>query len=184
MLLTFDYNPETNEYTPIKQEVVKEKASRVTTQAEKAVDSAEPQLTLEENKYVLNQAAANLMGVAWEDRLSIKYQKIEGLTFPVIGTDEAFGTKGGNKVTKGLSVICRGKSRELLAKYGDTFTITEMKGQSGLFVLVGNYDRPEEAETTKADNIEIKEDKNEDLPLDASLDDSNTTEIVNFDFEL
>ena len=186
MMITFDYNPETNEYTPLKSEVVKDKAPKTVTKAEEAVESAEPQLTLEDNKYILNQSAANLIGVKWEDRLSIKYQKIEGLTFPVLGTDAAFGTKGGNKLTKSLSVSCRGKANEMLAKYGDTFTVTKMKGYDDLFVLLGNADRPSEPEEQKSDNIKIKEDENpvEDLPLDTSLEDENACEIKDFDFEI
>lgn len=179
MMITFDFNPETNEYTPIKQEVVKDKATKTITKAGEAEESAEPQLTLEDNKYILNQSAATLMGVQWEDRLSIKYQKIEGLTFPVIGTDAAFGTKGGNKLTKSLSVSCRGKANELLAKYGDTFTVTKMKGHDDLFVLLGNADRPTEPEKQIDTNINIKEDNNpvEDLPLDTTIEDENAYEI-------
>lgn len=184
MLLTFDYNPETNEYTPLKSEIIKDKPSKPTTKADEAVESAEPQLTLEDNKYILNQSAANLIGAQWEDRLSIKYQKIEGLTFPVLGTDVAFGTKGGNKLTKSLSVSCRGKANEMLAKYGDTFTVTKMKGYDDLFVLLGNADRSLEPEEQKSDNIKIKEDNNpiEDLPLDVEL--ANAYEIKDYDFEI
>ena len=32
------------------------------------------------------------MGVKWEDRLEIKYQKVQGVIYPVIGTDISFGT--------------------------------------------------------------------------------------------
>lgn len=186
MLITFDYNPETNEYTPLKSEIVKDKAPKIATKAEEAVESAEPQLTLEDNKYILNQSAANLIGAQWEDRLSIKYQKIEGLTFPIVGTDVAFGTKGGNKLTKSLSVSCRGKANEMLSKYGDTFTVTKMKGYDDLFVLLGNADRPSESDEHKSDNIKIKEDENpkEDLPLDTELTDENAYEIKDFDFEI
>ena len=93
MLLTLDFDPATGEYKSLKQEIVKEE---VKTRAvkEEVPETSEPQITLDPNKYILNKAAAQLMGVAWEDRLSIKYQKIDGITFPVIGTDEAFGTKG------------------------------------------------------------------------------------------
>lgn len=186
MMLTFDYNPETNEYVPLKSEIIKDKTPRTTTKAEEAIDSAEPQLTLEDNKYILNQSAATFIGAKWEDRLSIKYQKIEGLTFPIIGTDVAFGTKGGNKLTKSLSVSCRGKANEMLSKYGNTFTVTKMKGYDDLFVLLGNADRPSEPDEQKSDNIKIKEDENsrEDLPLDTELTDENAYEIKDFNFEI
>ena len=187
MMITFDYDPETNEYKPLKQEIVKDKVQKI-TKAEEAEDSAEPQITLEANKYVLNKAAATLMGVEWENRLDIKYQPVEkgGMMFPIIGTDTAWKTKSGNKLTKSLTVSCRGNANELLSKYGDTFTVTPWKGHEGLFVMIGNKDRSEEELTIKDDNISIKEDENpvEDLPLDTSLDNDEAYEIDDLSFEI
>lgn len=183
MMITFDYDPETNEYKPIKQEIIKEKA-KVIKESEKVEESAEPQVTLEGNKYVLNKAAATLMGVEPEDRLDIQYKKIGKVMFPIIGSDSAFGTKGGNKLTKSLTVSCRGKAHERLSQYGDTFTVTKMKEQEGLFVLLGNADRPVEEE--KIDNIDIKEDDNSavDLPLDIELEGAQDNKIDPFSFTL
>ena len=187
MMITFDYDPETNEYKPLKQEIVKDKVQKI-TKAEEAEDSAEPQITLEANKYVLNKAAATLMGVEWENRLDIKYQPVEkgGMMFPIIGTDTAWKTKSGNKLTKSLTVSCRGNANELLSKYGDTFTVTPWKGHEGLFVMIGNKDRSEEEPTIKDDNISIKEDENqvEDLPLDTELDNEEAYKIEDFSFEI
>lgn len=187
MMITFDYDPETNEYKPLKQEIVKDKVQKV-TKAEEAEDSAEPQITLEANKYVLNKAAATLMGVEWENRLDIKYQPVEkgGMMFPIIGTDTVWKTKSGNKLTKSLTVSCRGNANELLSKYGDTFTVTPWKGHEGLFVMIGNKDRSEEEPTIKDDNISIKEDENpvEDLPLDTELDNEEAYKIDDLSFEI
>lgn len=187
MMITFDYDPETNEYKPLKQEIVKDKVQKA-TKAEEAEDSAEPQITLEANKYVLNKAAATLMGVEWENRLDIKYQPVEkgGMMFPIIGTDTAWKTKSGNKLTKSLTVSCRGNANELLSKYGDTFTITPWKGHEGLFVMIGNKDRSEEEPTIKDDNISIREDENpvEDLPLDTELDNEEAYKIDDLSFEI
>lgn len=187
MMITFDYDPETNEYKPLKQEIVKDKVQKI-TKAEEAEDSAEPQITLEANKYVLNKAAATLMGVEWENRLDIKYQPVEkgGMMFPIIGTDTAWKTKSGNKLTKSLTVSCRGNANELLSKYGDTFTVTPWKGHEGLFVMIGNKDRSEEELTIKDDNISIKEDENpvEDLPLDTELDNEEAYKIDDLSFEI
>lgn len=187
MMITFDYDPETNEYKPLKQEIVKDKVQKI-TKAEEAEDSAEPQITLEANKYVLNKAAATLMGVEWENRLDIKYQPVEkgGMMFPIIGTDNAWKTKSGNKLTKSLTVSCRGNANELLSKYGDTFTVTPWKGHEGLFVMIGNKDRSEEEPTIKDNNISIKEDENpvEDLPLDTELDNEEAYKIDDLSFEI
>lgn len=181
MLLTVDYDPESNTYTPIKQEIVTDKVTKSKAKVEKE-ESPDPIIKLESNKYVLNQAAVNLLGVKWEDRILIKYQKVEGVTFPIIGTDKAFNELGGgNKLTKSLTVSCRGKANELLVKYGTTFSVTNMKEFKDLFVLVGDAEvQPEEP----VDNIEIKEDDadNVDLVLDTTLEEAK--EITSEDFEL
>lgn len=191
MMITFDYDPETNEYKPIKQEIVKDKAqSKATKEAKDVEESSEPQVTLDTTKYILNHAAAELLGVEWEDRIDIKYKPLSeknSTLFPIIGKADAWGTKSGNKLTKSLTVSCRGNSNDLLAKYGDTFTLTPWKGHEGLFVLVGNAD----TNSVVDDNVEITEptEEEEDLPLDTDLDvDVDTaedTDIIEDDsFEL
>ena len=71
----------------------------------------------------------------------------------------------------------------MLRQYGDTFTVTTMKGQDDLFVLVGNAERPEEPEV---DNIEVLEDESDniDLPLDTEIGDESVKEIDPLTFEL
>lgn len=180
MMITFDYNPETNEYIPLKQEIVKDKKKDpALLMAEKAKDSAEPQITLTDNKYILNESAANLIGVKWEDRLDIKYQLIDKIRFPIIGKDTAWGTKSGNKLTKSLTVSCRGNANSLLSEYGDTFSITPWQGHEGLFVLVGNKDR-----ATPDENVEVTEDENPENDLEAIQDaiDDTDYEINNMTF--
>lgn len=180
MMIIFDYNPETNEYIPLKQEIVKDKKKDpALLMAEEAKDSAEPQITLTDNKYILNESAANLIGVKWEDRLDIKYQLIDKIRFPIIGKDTAWGTKSGNKLTKSLTVSCRGNANSLLSEYGDTFSITPWQGHEGLFVLVGNKDR-----ATPDENVEVTEDENPENDLEAIQDaiDDTDYEINNMTF--
>lgn len=180
MMITFDYNPEINEYIPLKQEIVKDKKKDpALLMAEEAKDSAEPQITLTDNKYILNESAANLIGVKWEDRLDIKYQLIDKIRFPIIGKDTAWGTKSGNKLTKSLTVSCRGNANSLLSEYGDTFSITPWQGHEGLFVLVGNKDR-----ATPDENVEVTEDENPENDLEAIQDaiDDTDYEINNMTF--
>lgn len=170
--LTIDYNPETGACTVVKTEQAQPKV--VVNN-----DTAEPQIVLDANKYILNQAAANLMGVKWEDRLEIKYQKVQGVIYPVIGTDISFGTPGsGNKLTKGLTVSCRGKANEMLARYGKVFTVSEMKGTDNLFVLIGDTPQVEEV----LDEIEVKEDDEDiiDLPLDTEIEDAEKIDELAF----
>lgn len=88
---------------------VSDAASKKASKKTKKEESIEPELTLEDNKYCLNSAAIELMDVTPNNKLDIKYEKNGNTMVPVIGTDEAFGTKGGNKLTKSNTVAYRGR---------------------------------------------------------------------------
>lgn len=187
MMITFDYDPETNEYKPIKQEIIKDKAKDPALElAEEAKESGEPQLTLASNKYILNQAAADLIGVKYEDKLDIKYQLIDSIRYPIIGSNISWKTSGGNKLTKSLTVSCRGNANNLLSEFGDTFSLSPWQGHPGLFILIGNKDR----EIAQDDNIEVKENPETEIDIQEETftdEDSFNLEDENFeedDFEL
>lgn len=127
--LKLDVNPTTGKCTVVK--------ANVETQI-KVVETNEPQLTLEASKYILNAAAVELMGVVPNNRLDIKYQLIEGVEYPVIGTDTNFGVEGGNKLSRSNSVSFRGKPNERLSKFGSIFTVSPLKDMTGLYVLIGD----------------------------------------------
>lgn len=193
-MITFDYNPETNEYTPLKQEIIKETTKKKTETVE-VPDTVEPQIILTDKKYILNQAAADLIGVEWEDRLEIKYQMVDKLQFPIIGKNAAWGSTGGNKLTKSLSVSCRGQANEVLSEYGDTFTLSPWNGHEGLYVLIGNKERPIvedcniEVTEPKEPEIDLKEesfelDDLESVSFDEDTKDEENYEISDFEFEL
>lgn len=180
MLLTFDFNPETGEYTPVSREIINEgetsakKADNKSTSKKKSKsalpESDEPLVVLEDNKYILNQAAADLLGASPEDRIDIKYEKKGKLLKPVIGINEAFGTKGGNKLTNSLTVSCRGKANEALGAYGSKFTLVPHASKEGLFMMIGDS-MPSEPEVLSDEiNIdEIDDEPKEDIPLDIEL---------------
>lgn len=176
-------NSETGEiksFSPVKKSTTKKSVSKVDT-------DTTPKLTLETSKYILTQAAADLLGVQPDDRIDIKYEKQGKRMVPIIGSNEAFGTKAGNKLTKSLTVSCRGKANEELSQYGTIFTITAHPTKEGLFILNGDKIIPEQQVD---DTVEIKEDQS-DVDLDSELDDllaedstDNITEITNFDFNI
>lgn len=188
-------NTETGEMTTkcIKRTVdksnfeVSEAAARKTAKKTKKEESSSPQLILEDNKYYLNSAAIELMGVTPDDKLDIKYEKRGNTMIPVIGTDEAFKTKGGNKLCKNNSVACRGSKNEELSKYGHVFDIKTHDSKDGLFILIG--DSTPEIASSKDENIVVNK-SDEDLPLDVDLSalvdekDSNIEEIDSFYFQL
>lgn len=151
----------------------KKKASKA-----KKEESTTPKLILEDNKYCLNAAAVELMGVGPDSKLDIKYEK----GVPIIGTDEAFGTKGGNKLTKNNTVAYRGAKNEELAKYGTEFTISAHSSKEGLFVL-SSENTPVQEELNGYENVTLEEGDEDPLPLDIDLaelvdeQDANVTEI-------
>ena len=148
-------------------EVTEEKSKRKTSKSKKE-ESFEPFLTLEDNKYCLTQAAVDLMGVEPNCKLDIKYEKRGKETVPIIGSDEVWGTKSGNKLTKSLTVACRGSKNQELSKFGKEFTLIPHDKKEGLFIL--------QNESTKIeidDEIEDLQDLEEaiSLPVDVDLQD-------------
>lgn len=142
-------------------------------------DNSSPQLTLEDNKYRLNTAAIELMGVSAESKIDIKYEKQGKSMIPVIGTDEAFGTRGGNRLSKSNTVACRGSKHEELVKYGNIFQIIPHNSKAGLFILKGDA----QIDTLDGDeNVSI----DEEIDISQLIDDkdNNIEEINSFDFTL
>ena len=140
-------------------------------------DNSSPQLTLEDNKYRLNTAAIELMGVSAESKIDIKYEKQGKSMIPVIGTDEAFGTRGGNRLTKPNTVACRGSKHEELIKYGNIFQIIPHDSKAGLFILKGDA----QIDTLDGDeNVSI----DEEIDISQLIDDKDVEEINSFDFTL
>ena len=129
-------NQETGEVKSV--EIPKTAAKKTTTRKKKEDESSEPQLILEENKYKLNSAAIELMGVEPEAKLNIKMRKINKVMTPLLGTDEAFNVKSGNRLTKSFTVACRGANNEALAAYGTVFTLEANPDGTGTFILHGD----------------------------------------------
>lgn len=133
----------------------------------KKVESSEPTLVLEDNKYCLNQAAVDLMGVEPDSKLDIKYEKRGKETIPVIGSDEAFGTHSGNRLTKSLTVACRGSKNEELSKYGSEFILVPHETKEGIFILQNEDAKLEQA---LDDTIEKGNDSEEEIELPVDID--------------
>lgn len=135
-----------------------------------------PKLYLEDNKYRLNSAAAQLINAEPDSKLDIKYEESNGSTFPVIGLDEVFGTHSGNRLTQSLTVAFRGNKNNELSKFGKEFTIIAHPNKDGLFVL-------STGETPKKE--ELKGDENIQLDLkDLEAEDATEIDSNFFNFNL
>lgn len=170
---------------------VKKPSTRKSTPKKKESDAIvddnnpNPLLILEENKYILNKAAVEALGVEPGDKVDIKQQKLNNKECLVIGAAETFGTQSGNKLTQKNAVSYRGKNNQNLAEHGSQFTFTPHPKIDGLFILTGDIE-PEIKEDVvpEAEDIASEDELDDEM---ASLIDGNSddTEISDdsFNFE-
>ena len=180
--ILFHYNVDENtgEITFIgKEEITVDTATSTKRQAKavKVEANIEPLITLDSNKLVLTTGAVDMMKICPDCRVDIKYKKKDKVAVPVIGTDSAFGTKGGNKLTKTNTVSFRGSANEKLAEYGSVFKL-EPSEDEGIFYLIG--DKMNKSVEDEAIDIEgeLDLDSLEELDIDESSD------LEGFDFKL
>lgn len=150
-------NQDTGEVKTVEAQKLKKSTVKKLTEMD---TTGEPTLTLEENKYCLNGAAAKFMNVKADDRLAIKMRKVNGVMTPII-----LKQTSGNRLTRSLTVACRGANNEALAAYGTTFTITTFDEEPGTFVLHGNRELPEIVDDNIEDDPEIPEELKVDLSI-------------------
>ena len=180
--ILFHYNVDENtgEITFIgKEEITVDTATSTKRQAKpvKVEANIEPLITLDSNKLVLTTGAVDMMKICPDCRVDIKYKKKDKVSVPVIGTDAAFGTKGGNKLTKTNTVSFRGSANEKLAEYGSVFKL-EPSEDEGIFYLIGDkMNKPIEDEAIDIED-ELDLDSLEELDIDESSD------LEGFDFKL
>lgn len=180
--ILFHYNVDENtgEITFIgKEEITVDTATSTKRQAKpiKVEANIEPLITLDSNKLILTTGAVDMMKICPDCRVDIKYKKKDKVSVPVIGTDAAFNTKGGNKLTKTNTVSFRGSANEKLAEYGSVFKL-EPSEDEGIFYLIGDkMNKPVEDEAIDIEG-ELDLDSLEELDIDDSSD------LEGFDFKL
>jgi hypothetical protein len=183
ILFHYEVDEQTGEITFIGKEevtvdtiVAEKKVTKKSTSSTKVDTNPEPIITLDPNKLILTQGAVDLLQVCPDCRVDIKYKKKGSVTVPIIGTDSAFGTKSGNKLTKTNTVSYRGAANDKLSAYGTIFTL-EATEDAGIFYLKGDK---EPSETKVPDEI-INIENDLDMLDDINIED---TELSNFDFTL
>lgn len=188
ILFHYEMNEQTGEITYIGKEEISvdtkatKSATKTSTKASAAKVDANPDpiITLDSNKLILTQGAVDLLQVCADCRVDIKYKKKDKKAVPIIGTDAAFGTKSGNKLTKSNTVSYRGAANEKLSAYGTTFKL-EPTEDKGIYYLVG--DKVQEENSVPDEIIDIENE----LDIE-SLDNINIDEddkdLEKFDFNL
>lgn len=188
ILFHYEVNEQTGEITYIGKEEISvdtkatKSATKTSTKASAAKVDANPDpiITLDSNKLILTQGAVDLLQVCADCRVDIKYKKKDKKAVPIIGTDAAFGTKAGNKLTKSNTVSYRGAANEKLSAYGTVFKL-EPTEDKGIYYLVG--DKVQEENSVPDEIIDIENE----LDIE-SLDNINIDEddkdLEKFDFNL
>lgn len=179
ILFHYDVNETTGEITFLgKEEITVDTAKKQSPKASKVAENEEPLITLDPNKLVLTTGAVQMMNLCTDCRIDIKYKKRDRMSVPVIGTDEAFGTKSGNKLTKTNTISFRGVANEKLSEYGTTFKI-EPSEDEGIFYLIGDkMNNPIPDET-----IDIKSELDIESLDDINLNDDDVN-LESFNFTL
>lgn len=155
--------------------------ARTTKAATAKVDSnPDPIITLDPNKLVLTQGAVDFLQICADCRVDIKYKKKDKRAVPIIGTDAAFGTKSGNKLTKSNTVSYRGAANEKLSAFGTTFKL-EPTEDKGIYYLVGDAVPEEISVPDEIIDIESELDIEALDNLNIDEDDKN---LENFNFKL
>ena len=155
---------------------VSEKKTTTKKSTTKVDNNPNPIITLDPNKLILTQGAVDLLQICPDCRVDIKYKKKGNITVPIIGTDSAFGTKSGNKLTKTNTVSYRGAANDKLSTYGTVFTL-EPTEDEGIFYLKGDK---EPSETKIPDEI-INIENDLDILDNLNIEDE---ELSDFDFTL
>lgn len=163
---------DTREFLDDSIKTTKKKSSSSKSSAKIDDSNPIPTLTLEDNKYILNAAAIQALGITpGESTIDIKNQKIGTKKVKVIGSSDTFGTKAGNKLTLKGTVSFRGKSNDELSEFGNIFTLEAHPNVSGLFILKGNNQVDIEEVVPEEEDIEVDEDIED--ALEISEDDFN-----------
>lgn len=146
VIVTFNYDPETDTVSDVQCSIDGVEKKRKTTRKVKDVIeemSSIALVTLEPNKLVFNNKAVADMGLEYEDRIVIKWEKRGKQMIPIIGKDLAFNEEGtGNKVTKANTITYKGKANLVLADYGTEFTLSQIG--EGIWELISNIQKSED----------------------------------------
>ena len=188
ILFHYEVNEQTGEITYIGKEEISvdtkatKSATKTSTKASTAKVDANPDpiITLDSNKLILTQGAVDLLQVCADCRVDIKYKKKDKKAVPIIGTDAAFGTKSGNKLTKSNTVSYRGAANEKLSAYGTTFKL-EPTEDKGIYYLVG--DKVQESNPVPKEIIDIESELDLETLDDLNIDEDDKN-LEKFDFNL
>lgn len=171
MKVSFDFNPKTNEVTNltcINEEITVAATKRSPSKQVKEKESHS--LVLKGSSLKLTQHMLDTLGVKVGDRVLVNFK--DGLPY-IVTTEAANLPKGGNLITKSMTVSCKGKASEMLAKFGNEFDYTlESEG----YLKLHNDNTPKKVESTEMHPIILDQ-----TDFTSTLEDG---EEIDFNFEI
>ena len=182
--VTFEFDVESQTVSKLKCFVdgveSKKKTTRSAASKKEVVLEDKAVITREPNKLVLNNRAVADLGLVWQDRLILKYEKVKDLKdpFPIVGKDEAFDEPGsGNKMSKTNTVAYRGKANGILENYGTEFTLEPYGDSEGIFKLVSLSNEAKVQQNVAAPSYEKVEEEAEELDVTIFTDEETEEEF-------
>lgn len=134
LLLTIETDVETGDIKLLNREVINDDIVKKKSTSSKIEENPEPIVRLVDNKLTLTTGAMELLKVSPDDKVAVKYNKENK---PIIGSDESFGTKTGNRVTKSNTVSFKGDKYDRLAAFGTEFKLKPADNE-GIFLMVND----------------------------------------------
>ena len=181
--VTFDYDPEKDSVVNVKCSVDGVEQKKKTTKKAKDVKDENPNATVkrEDNKLVLSPKAVELLDATPEDRISVRYEKIDNVHTALIAKEEYFGQEGnGNKLSKSNTVPMRGKANTVLSEFGTDFILYPHK--EGVYKMIDSSVTV--PSSGKVQVPELKEVELSEIDLDIVVDSTDEYEIDQFDFKI
>lgn len=177
IIVTFDYDPETESVSNVKCTVdgIEKKKKSTKKISEIKEEDKDAIISISSNKLSFNKKCVSEMNLQYEDRIVIKWEKKGTLMVPIIGKDLSFDEEGtGNKLTKTNTITYKGKANAILADYGSEFTISYLK--DGIWELIPTN-------KTNASLEEVLETANQ-VSTDLIIDTDDETIIDELKFQL
>ena len=116
--MSFDFNPETKEIKLINSKEIVDKKSNADIE-----EKTENDIELIGNSLKFSDKALDTIGLIVDDRILIKYDKLFGVLRPIIGKEDSFDCKGGNKILKNKTISFRGFQNDMLKEFGNKFNL-------------------------------------------------------------
>ena len=184
--ITFNFDTESGEVTDVVCNIQGEVTKKTKTVSKSEVKTSLkderndiPIVVREETKLLFNPLALEMLGVQWQERILIKLEQGQGnKLIPVIASGESWGNENqGNKLSKTGTIVYKGKNNDVLAEFGDKFTLEQYEDK--IFQLVPVGSKPINKQTIE----EVAEEAEKTEPI-VIVNADDTTEIDEFEFKL